>query len=174
MMPRTAGVLHPVALAITFLITQAAPANATRSSSNATSQEVIKQIVREEAEALGVDAALALAVAHAESNFNPRAESRAGARGVMQLMPAVAEDLFDLPDHALWQPRTNIRAGLQFLKGLLDRYRGRIAFALSYYNGGTKVGPPSRARIIPATRPYVAKVLQLRQHYAGAFPVSLD
>ena len=60
MMPRTAGVLHPVALAITFLITQAAPANATRSSSTATSQEVIKQIVREEAEALGVDAALAL------------------------------------------------------------------------------------------------------------------
>jgi soluble lytic murein transglycosylase-like protein len=171
MMPRTVGALHLVALAITFLITQAAPATATQSSSNSVPQEVIKQIVREEAEALGIDTALALAVAHAESNFNPRAESRAGARGVMQLMPAVAEGLFDLPAYTLWQPRTNIRAGLQFLKDLLDRYRGHIAFALSYYNGGTKVGPPSRARVIPATRPYVAKVLQLRQHYAGAFPI---
>ena len=171
MAPRTARAVHLVALAIVLLITRAAPVSATQPSPNPAAQEVIKQIVREEAGALGIDAALALAVAHAESNFNPRAESRVGARGVMQLMPAVAKGLFDLPGHALWQPRTNIRAGLQFLKGLLDRYEGRIVFALSYYNGGTNVGPPSRARVIPATLPYVEKVLQLRQQYAGEFAI---
>ncbi|MDH3240839.1 MAG: transglycosylase SLT domain-containing protein, partial [Alphaproteobacteria bacterium] len=60
-------------------------------SASSHSPSEIRALVVEEAVRMNVSASLALAVAHAESNFNPRAESRAGARGVMQIMPATAK-----------------------------------------------------------------------------------
>lgn len=112
-----------------------------------------------------VPVALALAVAHAESDFNPRAHSHKGARGVMQIMPATARGEYAIEPHLLWNPRINVRLGLHFLGRLLIRYRGRVDLALSYYNGGSAVGDLPNARIIPATRPYVARVLRLQSHY---------
>ena len=128
----------------------------------------IKAMVVREAYDLGVPAALALAVAHAESNFNPTAESHRGARGVMQIMPATARGEYAIRAEQLWNPRINIRLGLHFLRRLIDRYGGRVDWALSYYNGGSAVGPPSRARVIPATRAYVRKVERLRNRYRRA------
>ena len=126
----------------------------------------IQRLVLAEARNMGVAPALALAVAHAESDFDPKVVSHKGARGVMQIMPRTAWEEYGIERDELWQPRLNIRLGLHFLKRLLRRYRGRVDLALSYYNGGSAVGDLPRARIIPATYPYVRKVTKLRLNYA--------
>ena len=125
----------------------------------------IKNMVVQEAIRMRVPISLALAVAHAESNFDPRAVSRSGARGVMQIMPATASGEYGIKPGLLWNPRVNVRLGLHFLRRLLDRYRGRVDLALSYYNGGSKVGDLPNARVIPATRAYVFRVQRLRRRY---------
>lgn len=125
----------------------------------------VKLLVAEEAARMRVPISLALAVAHAESNFNPAARSHKGARGVMQIMPRTARSEYGIAPHLLWNPRLNIRLGLHFLKRLLHRYDGRVDLALSYYNGGSAVGDLPYARVIPATARYVAKVHRLRSHY---------
>lgn len=129
--------------------------------------EQVQQILREESKRMGVSTALAFAVAHAESSFNPRALSSAGARGVMQIMPDTAEKEYGIDRERLWEPRVNIRLGLHFLKRLLKRYRGSESLALSYYNGGSAVGRWPNARVIPATRGYVKKVLRLKRRYSS-------
>lgn len=126
----------------------------------------IAELVRQEAPKFGVPVPLALAVAKVESNFNPRAQSSAGARGVMQIMPATARDEYGISAERLWQPRINVRLGLHFLKRLLIRYSGRTDLALSYYNGGSRVGDLPHARVIPATRRYVHQVQRLQRSYA--------
>ncbi len=125
----------------------------------------IKALVATEAVDMGVSVPLALAVAHAESYFDPRAESSAGARGVMQIMPATALGEYGIEPDLLWNPRINVRLGLHFLGRLIRRYRGRVDWALSYYNGGSAVGRLPNARVIPATYRYVARVQRLEKHY---------
>ena len=132
-----------------------------------TSRETIKKMVAREARDLGVSASLALAVAHAESSFNASAVSHKGARGVMQIMPATAIGEYGIQPRLLLNPRVNIRLGLHYLGRLIRKYRGRTDLALSFYNGGSAVGPPHKARIIPATYPYVRKVLRLQKMYRG-------
>ncbi|NKB60282.1 MAG: transglycosylase SLT domain-containing protein [Alphaproteobacteria bacterium] len=125
----------------------------------------VKEMVAREAVNMGVPPSLALAVAHAESYFDPKARSSAGARGVMQIMPATARGEYGINPDRLWEPRINIRLGLHFLNRLVKRYRGRVDLALSYYNGGSAVGTWPNARIIPATARYVKKVRKLQRHY---------
>ena len=125
----------------------------------------VKELVAREAVNMGVPVSLALAVAHAESNFDPKAESHKGARGVMQIMPATAEGEYGIRADRLWAPRLNVRLGLHFLGRLVKRYRGRVDLALSYYNGGSRVGVWPNARVIPATARYVTKVQKLQRHY---------
>jgi len=128
-------------------------------------RDSIRAMLVEEAANLQVDPALALAMAHVESYFDPRAESHVGARGVMQIMPATCRGEYAIHPDALWEPRINIRMGLHFIQRLLHRYRQHEHFALSYYNGGSRVGRLPNARVIPATRPYVDKVGGLKQRY---------
>ena len=132
---------------------------------SAPERTAVKSRIRAEALRMGVPVSLALAVAHTESYFNPRAVSSAGARGVMQIMPATSKGEYGNHPKLLWVPRVNIRIGLHFLKRLLKRYRGRAELALSYYNGGSAVGDLPNARIIPATAKYVRKVLRLQRKY---------
>jgi soluble lytic murein transglycosylase-like protein len=80
-----------------------------------------------------VPPALVRAVIRQESGFSPRALSRAGARGLMQLMPATAQRLGVAPE-ALWDPAKNILAGVRLLAVLLEHYRGDIVSALVAYN----------------------------------------
>jgi len=75
---------------------------------------------------------LVAAVVEAESRFNPRAVSRVGARGLMQLMPAVWRDE-GVRDP--FEPRANLRAGTRHLRRLLDRF-GDLPLALAAYNAG--------------------------------------
>ena len=125
----------------------------------------IKALVAMEAMDMGISVPLALAVAHAESYFDAQAESVAGARGVMQIMPATAMGEYGIDPEMLWDPRINVRLGLHFLGRLIRRYRGRVDLALSYYNGGSAVGIWPNARVIPATSKYVARVQRLEKKY---------
>ena len=116
--------------------------------------DVMRMVVAE-AERQNFPPSLALAVADTESDFRTRAESHAGARGVMQIMPATGRSEFGLAGHELWNPRTNIRAGIRYLKDLMQEY-GRKDIALSHYNGGSAVKRHDGSlRVIPATRDYV-------------------
>lgn len=136
-----------------------------RPVSSSVDRTTIKEMVVREARNMGVPASLALAVAHAESSFQSNAESSKGARGVMQIMPATAVGEYGIRPHLLWNPRVNIRLGLHYLERLIRKFNGRTDLALSFYNGGSAVGPPQRARIIPATYPYIRKVRHLQTFY---------
>ena len=143
----------------------AGPAAARSESPAAPAQDRIRAMVGREARNMGVPEPLALAVAHAESNFDPHAESDKGARGVMQIMPGTSIGEYGIHPDLLWDPRVNIRLGLHYLARLIERYRGRIDLALSFYNGGSAVGDLPDARVIPATAGYVRRVMGLRRTY---------
>ena len=85
------------------------------------------------AEVYAVPPALARAVVRQESAFRPRALSRVGARGLMQIMPATARALGFAPDE-MWSPERNVLAGVRLLAVLLKHYRGDLISALVAYN----------------------------------------
>jgi len=101
----------------------------------------------------------------AESNFNCDAISPKGAIGLMQLMPATAEEYGADPNI----PEQNIDAGTQYLRVLMDKYsrhRNSLARVIAAYNAGP--GSVDRYRGVPPfreTRAYVARVLKLLRHY---------
>lgn len=129
-------------------------------------QASIKKSIVEEALEQGVSPALALAIAHAESQFRPWVKSRKGARGVMQLLPSTAEGEFGVHPKHLWDADKNVETGIKFLKQLLKRY-GDEKSALSHYNGGRSTNPREQAQIWRVTRPYVVKVQGLKKTYQG-------
>lgn len=128
--------------------------------------EVRRMVVQEAMGSERVPPSLALAVAQAESDFVADALSPAGARGVMQIMPATAQGEFGIEADDLWNPRLNIQLGVAFLDQLIDRYGGRWDLALSHYNGGSRVTRGPEPRVIPATRAYVDKVLDAERRFA--------
>jgi hypothetical protein len=80
---------------------------------------------------------LLLAVARGESNFNPRAKSNRNCHGLMQIQwPDTARHLGIYRLKALYEPCTNIRAGAEYLRELLDRYHDNLHLALAAYNYG--------------------------------------
>jgi len=111
----------------------------------------------------GVEACLVKAVIMAESSYNPRAVSRRGARGLMQLMPRTAESL-GVKD--IFDPVSNIDAGVRYLKKLLNYFDDDAVLALAAYNAGiTKVREYDGVPPFRATRAYIDKVFRYRDHY---------
>ncbi len=131
------------------------------STAHAATRFEVKQMIVEEAAHSRVPVALVMAVAKVESDFNARALSSAGARGVMQIMPQTARGEFGVEPDALWNPKTNIRLGVRFLERLYDQYDGQWDLALSHYNGGSLKNNRPHAR----TRKYVAMVQKWQKIY---------
>ena len=122
------------------------------------SETDIAPIVLDTAQREGLDPRLLTAVIQQESAFRPCAVSQKGAQGLMQLMPATAEqfgvkDPFDIQE--------NIGAGARFLKQLLTRYTGDMSLALGAYNAGPgKVDEAGGVPAIPETTNYVREILR--------------
>lgn len=116
--------------------------------------ELISHASRE----FNVDSHLLKAMIKAESDFDPRAISRKGAMGLMQIMPENFKMLnLDNP----FDPWQNIRAGAQYFKKLYKRFNGKLALSLAAYNAGPTA--VDRYKSIPPyqeTEEYVRRVLR--------------
>ncbi|MCG6909703.1 MAG: lytic transglycosylase domain-containing protein [Deltaproteobacteria bacterium] len=126
-------------------------------------KQPFERIINQAATTHKVDPALIKAIIMAESRYNPRAVSKRGAIGLMQLMPVTAkwlgvEDSFD--------PEENINGGVMYFRKLLDRFDGDIKLALAAYNAGSryvrKYGgvPPFRQ-----TQTYIFKVFKYQRQF---------
>jgi len=119
-------------------------------------EQAYDEIIAEAAAAYDLDPELIRAVMRAESAFNPTVISPAGAQGLMQLMPALAEEM-GVGD--AFDPRENIMGGAKYLRWLLDRNRGNIPLTLAGYNAGPTV--VSKYRKVPPfreTQNYVKRI----------------
>jgi soluble lytic murein transglycosylase len=136
----------------------------------------------------GLDPVLVAALIRQESNFNPLATSPAGARGLMQLMPAVGKTVADTKGIGPWdpellyQPAINIKLGTAHLSGLAHRYP-EVVKVLAAYNAGesrvekwsSKAGaadPEVFTERIPfvETRDYVRTIIRNRAYYQALYP----
>ena len=126
-------------------------------------ERVFHPLILKAANRYQVDSALIKAIIMAESNYNPKAVSKRGAKGLMQLMPKTAEalgvgDSFD-PEH-------NINAGVRYFRKLLNQFDGDTKLALAAYNAGSRKVreyrgvPPFRA-----THRYIKRVFEYHQYY---------
>ena len=144
----------------------------------------------------GIDPAWVLATIRMESAFRPRARSSAGARGLMQIMPATGRRIANAAgvryhgSRTLYDPVKNIRLGSAYLRRLLDRMHGNPALASASYNAGPHraerwlaagkgLDPELWVEFVPykETRQYVKRVLEYRivyQHRLGTRPERLS
>ncbi len=116
-----------------------------------------EQLIQASAAKYGVNVALVKAVIQAESGYNPKAVSRTGASGLMQLMPGTARHL-KVSDS--FNPQQNVDGGVRYLRFLLDTFRGDVSLALAAYNAGlNKVARYGGIPPYEETRTYVSRVL---------------
>ena len=117
-----------------------------------------------------VDPALIHAVIATESGYNPQAQSRKGAYGLMQVLPATAKSLSNIPVKQ-WSVRQQILWGSRYLKSMLELFGGDVTLALAAYNAGPNAVKIRQNTLPPfaETRQYVPKVL----NYYRAFKIRL-
>lgn len=119
-------------------------------------RETIDSLIDQVAAKHSLAPELVRAVVAAESSYDPRAESPVGAQGLMQLMPATAEEL-GVADS--FDARQNLEGGSRYLKQLLNKYDGDLDHALAAYNWGQGNVDRHGLEQMPAeTRTYLARV----------------
>jgi soluble lytic murein transglycosylase-like protein len=118
---------------------------------------MLQTLARDVARRYQMDEELVAAVVRAESGFDPQAVSRVGAMGLMQLMPGTAADLqVDDP----FDPEQNLDGGVRYLKGMMNRFDGRVDLALAAYNAGpTAVERYGGIPPYSETRAYVSRIM---------------
>jgi soluble lytic murein transglycosylase-like protein len=117
----------------------------------------VESLVGETAQRDGLSADLLRSVMKQESGFRPCAVSSKGAMGLMQLMPATAEELGIMDP---FDAASNLDGGARFLKQLLNRYGGDVPKALGAYNAGpSTVDAAGAVPAIPETLEYVRQIL---------------
>lgn len=130
-------------------------------------------IFKRAADKYGVPLNLLKAIGKTESNFNPKAVSKSGARGVMQLMPATAKELGVVDS---FDPEQNIMGGAKYISSMLKRYNGDQKLALAAYNAGA--GNVSKYGGVPPfkeTQNYVVKVANyMKQSLDANIPVATN
>ncbi len=151
-------------------------------SSHIAVEERYRPIVEKHAESLGLETDLVLAVIGVESRGRRFAQSPKGALGLMQLLPATAEDMARranveyTSNQDLFDPEINIHLGMVYLSRLLKRYNNDVILALGGYNAGPRRITEWRKRhpglasselcaraFFKETRAYVAAVLKRRE-----------
>ena len=122
----------------------------------------VRPLLREAAQAYGIEFELLQALIATESGFDPLAVSPRGALGLMQVLPTTAER-YGVAANALSEPRANIRTGTRHLRTLVDRYPGRLDLALAAYNAGDGAVRRAGNRVpdYPETQNYVTTVMAL-------------
>jgi soluble lytic murein transglycosylase-like protein len=120
-------------------------------------EDEIRRLATEAAEQEAVDPLLVHAMIRRESGGKPCAVSAKGAQGLMQLMPATQSDL-GVRDP--FEPAENVKAGVRYLKQLLEKYDSDVRLALAAYNAGPqRVTPGGGIPAIPETQAYVTAIL---------------
>ncbi len=147
-------------------LTAAKPAAAGEPANEVLSPAELKEVLRDAGASHDLDIDLLASVVHAESSSHVHARSRAGAEGLMQLMPGTAAELGVQDAYA---PKENVGGGAAYLDALLHRYHDNLAFALAAYNAGPAAVdrwhgiPPYRE-----TRAYVTRIIhEFNQRYAA-------
>ncbi|TFG92446.1 MAG: lytic transglycosylase [Syntrophobacterales bacterium] len=113
----------------------------------------------------GVSFPLIKAIIKAESDFDPRAVSKKGAKGLMQIMPSNFK-ILGIQDP--FNPRENIMGGVLYMRQLLDRFDGEIRLALAAYNAGEESVERSKGiPPIPETEDYVHRVMKFYELFQG-------
>lgn len=117
-------------------------------------------------EKYNMDPALIKAIIKAESDYNPKAVSKKGAVGLMQVMPSTAKEL-GFKD--IYDPKSNIEAGVKYLRYLMDHFNGDLILTLAAYNAG--LNRVKRHRGVPPivqTKRYIKKVLKYYREYKAS------
>lgn len=126
-------------------------------------ERLFHPIVLRAADRHQVDPALVKAIIMAESGYNPRAISKRGAKGLMQLMPRTARALGVVN---IFDPEHNINAGVKYFRHLMNRFEGDTRLALAAYNAGSsKVRQYQGVPPFEATKYYIKKVFRYYKHY---------
>ena len=123
--------------------------------------DLYDHVISEASHTHGVSFSLLKALIKTESDFNPRAVSSAGARGLMQLMP---ENIKTLKIKNPFDPRENIMGGTQYLKQLIDRFNGKLPLALAAYNAGP--GVVEKYQRVPPFKETENFVKQVMKYYS--------
>ncbi len=132
-------------------------------TSKKTKENRFDPIIIKAANRHGVDPAIIKAIIKAESRYNPRALSKRGAKGLMQLMPGTAKAL-GVKD--IFNPAHNIDGGTKYFKELLTKFGGKIEYAIAAYNAGSaKVKKYGGIPPFKVTRRYVRKVIRYYEEY---------
>ena len=132
--------------------------SAAEPSCAAVPEVAVAPFIESAAKAQDLQPKLLRAVIAQESGFRPCAVSRAGAQGLMQLMPATAEE-FGVEDP--FDPKQSIAAGARFLKQLIEKYKGDLGQALGAYNAGpATVDQSGGVPDFPETQSFVKAILE--------------